>query len=1148
MVQPYTPFRVFLAVLAGWLLASILGLALLVAWDRYAAAEHQHGEGARLAAALAAAPDAPARSLMLQAFVAALPIYREAQLRHQEEIIARAGGAPASTPPPAWFQQFLTRSGAAGPITTDSPAGDHTLRLVRNPDSVQQYIWRLWLQGSVLLAALFFLLLLPLDLIRTRRIHRRLAASQRTLERVRTIAADTGLHPGRPQEPEPGPGKSAGDSPGDVREQLRDAVFTTDTGLHIDSWSTAAERLLGYPAAEVLGQPVAQLIPAWRQAELESKLEQAAGGAVLDNELTQLLDHNGRILQVLCTLLPADPSGDAVPGGCVVSVRDISGLHARELPRRLRAAAVRAAGTALIILDAYGEFQVVEANPAAGRLLAEEPELLAGEPLVEILAGGPNAGNRESLESCLRTGGCRELRLSYQREETSPPLQLRLALTPLTGASVDTGHLLVELADETGLMATEERLRAREAQLEGMVGAAPIGMVLTDAGGQLQSANPAFCTLLGRPIGDLAGISLQEFLEEDCQELLAGAVENPQRSRELHLHRASGERLTVLASLSPMVEVKPTPGFVLFVMDISARKRAEQSLYQEIERATVTLEAIADAVITTSELGVVEYLNPAAEKLTGWSSLDAQGLDLNEVLHLVNEISGEPEQDPVERCLRLGRRIELTDYTLLLRGDGHELAVQLSASPIHDRSGRTTGSVLVLREVTAIRQQVRRMSYEARHDPLTGLYNRREFELRLADAVERAREERKYAVLCYLDLDNFKNVNDSGGHIAGDELLKQVASLLRERVRDADVIARLGGDEFALLLQGCSLERGTEVAEGLCSAIQAYRFAWKDTRFDIGVSIGLVALNESSTSVESVLKAADTACYEAKESGRNTVRVYTPGPDDGGDGEVRSLKRLLQAVERDRLVLFRQPLRSLSADETRSMNEILVRLADDQGRLLNPRSFLPAAVRYERMAEVDRWVIGTLFSHLGQNRGEGTESDLLFVNLSAQSIGDEGFLQFIVDQAGRNNLHPGQICLELDESDLLTAYTRIMRFMSALQEKGFQFALDDFGSSLTPFSYLKGLPVSYLKFGRQVITDLAASPVDQSILRAMTGVARQMGIRTVAKQLEDESLVPLLTELGVDYIQGYAVAAPVPLRGTGTTVPVPNGLESGSES
>ncbi len=1134
--------------LIGFLMILLLGGVAVALGLRHLEQQHwavqptQAADG--LLAALDTVADPARREEMLRAWLAANPEIGSALLQERggATISMNAGNRPRGSAPD-WFRGALALDLPALEIGATGDGGP-VLRL--NPDTgmIHERLWVQWLSVSGLLAA-SLLMALPLLFLLLRQSAGQRVTLQRTLSRLdgggETAARDS-ASPAHLQERLQRL-ETERDELKRTLQRVQDAVFAVDSGGSITLWTPAAELLFGYPAGEILGQPVARLVPAWKQEEIGVQLEQVRAGASLHNLSTQHLHRNGYVLEVLCSITPLPRDG----GGFLFSVRDVGELRELERPIRLRSTAMQASGCCQLILEAGGEHRIVEANTSAIRLLGSDRERLELTPFPDLFERSLNGELLDRLSTCLETGSRCELALLHRSEADTPPRRLQVGIQPLPGRSPASGHLLAELHDDSVLMNVEERLRSREAQLGNLIGQAPIGLAITDPSGRVESVNPAFCTLLGRTCEEIAGHDLQALIEEDTQALLHEAVESRGKNRELHLRDSAQRRLTVLASLAPMEQVTPAPGFVLYVMDITARKRAEQSLYKEIERATVTLEAIADAVITTSDTGVVEYLNPVAEQLTGWNSREAQGLELSEILHLVNETTREPEQDPVQRCLRLGRRIEISEHAQLLRSDGREIAVQISASPIYDRVGRIAGSVLILHEVTAMRQQVRRMSYEARHDPLTGLYNRREFQERLGDAVERAREEKKPSVLCYLDLDNFKTVNDSGGHVAGDELLKQVAALLRGQIRDSDVLARLGGDEFAVLLQGCSLERGTQVAEGLCSAIREFRFAWKDNRFDIGVSVGLVPLNDTCASAEAALKSADAACYEAKEAGRNTVRVHRPDPDEQHT-EVRSLRRVLQAVERDRLVLFRQSIHSLVPGDSRTMGEILVRLADDQGRLLNPRSFLPAAVRYERMVEVDRWVVGTLFAQLGEQRQEDTGNALLFVNLSVQSIADERFLGFVVEQAERNGLHPEQICLELDENELLSGYTRIVRFMQSLREKGFQFALDDFGSSLTPFSYLKGLPVSYLKFSRQVITDLAASPVDQSILRAMTGVARQMGIRTVAKQLEDESLVPLLTELGVDYIQGYAVAAPVPLRGTGTTVPVPNGLESGSES
>lgn len=570
-------------------------------------------------------------------------------------------------------------------------------------------------------------------------------------------------------------------------------------------------------------------------------------------------------------------------------------------------------------------------------------------------------------------------------------------------------------------------------------------------------------------------------------------------------------------------------------VEIETRRRAQAELHREKERAHITLESIGEGVITTNVDGTIEYLNPVAEQLTGWSGEEAHGLPLHRVLKLIDETTGQSVPDPVRRCLQGKTGFRLSEHTLLVhRNEEQDFSVAVAVSPIHDPERRQVGTVLVFHDVTEIRGVARRMSYQASHDSLTGLVNRPEFELRLTRALESARNEGRHHAMCYLDLDQFKLVNDTCGHIAGDELLKQLAAALQHGVRENDTLARLGGDEFAVLLEGCPVEKARQIGEGLRQIVQDFRFAWQDHVFEIGVSIGLVPLDSDSGSLTEVMSAADAACYVAKERGRDRIHIHQPDAKTLArrHGELQWAARIAQALEDDRIQLYRQQAMPLSLKaQDHGYSEILMRMHDENGVLVPTSAFLPAAKRYNLMPTIDRWVFRRFCGVMARPGAiVDDDKDIFAINLSGQSLSDESFLDFVIDQIRQHRVSPRRICFEITETAAIANLTRAMRFIAVLKEMGANFALDDFGSGISSFAYLKNLRVDYLKIDGSFIRDTKDDPVDYAMVEIINQIGHVMDIRTIAESVEQERVLEKLRELGVDYAQGFTIARPVPLE------------------
>jgi diguanylate cyclase (GGDEF)-like protein/PAS domain S-box-containing protein len=561
-------------------------------------------------------------------------------------------------------------------------------------------------------------------------------------------------------------------------------------------------------------------------------------------------------------------------------------------------------------------------------------------------------------------------------------------------------------------------------------------------------------------------------------------------------------------------------------------KQEVQALRDESERLRATLRAIGDAVVTVNSAGLVDFLNPRAEHLTGWPLDEALGRPLPQVFELIEE---NPQKHPIELAALMNPNSAHPsgdrEFSLLSR-NGVEYAVRASLAPIRDHRERILGAVLVFRDITLERRQAQEISYYATHDALTGLVNRRQFEHRLQQIVEEARRHHSQHALCYLDLDRFKAVNDSGGHVAGDELLRQIGIVLRAHTRREDTLARLGGDEFGLILEHCTLAQANRAINAMRKAITEYRFVWRNQTFSVGVTMGLVPITATSESPAELLKAADAACAMAKDEGRDRVHVYRP-EISGLARQYRSVQwasRISTALDEDRLRLHCQAIVPLHDREATPWGyEILVRLEEEGGELVLPGAFMGAAERYRLAPRLDRWVVSRLFAWLAAHPRQAGSARLCAINLSDQSLRDKEFARFIRDEARRFGVATEKICFEIGELSALSQPSQLVEFIESLKPLRFQFALDDFSGRLLSFLYLQNIPVDYLKLDSTFIKDITHAPVVVAVTRAVSDLASLLGKKTIAKSVESTAALALLAQCGVDYAQGYQVGQVRPI-------------------
>ena len=570
------------------------------------------------------------------------------------------------------------------------------------------------------------------------------------------------------------------------------------------------------------------------------------------------------------------------------------------------------------------------------------------------------------------------------------------------------------------------------------------------------------------------------------------------------------------------------------ILALQRAAESEIALGLEKERAEVTLHSISDCVVTVDVNECIVYLNPAVEKLLGRTVKEVSGKTFRDVFNIVEESTGEAIDDSLHQCFVSGEIVHLPEHSSLISKGDKVISIEASIAPMKADTGEQMGAVIVIQDVSHTRRLTRQLSYQASHDLLTGLYNRRKFEENLEEILLNVREEDKQHALFYLDLDNFKIVNDTCGHVAGDELLKQLPTLFNEVLRSGDIIARLGGDEFGIILQNCGLQQAASIADKIRQKIKDYRFVWDDKTFEIGVSIGVIGINADNAEMSQVLSSADVACYAAKDGGRNRVHIYEPSDEAVSVryGQMHWTARISNALEEGRFQLYQQPIVGAS-DNDRSHLEILLRMIDENGNIIPPGAFISAAERYGLMREIDRWVITHVFKYMGKDNPADpikNTNRVMAINLSGDSVNDITLLDFILREKEKYNISLCNVCFEITETVAISNLSKATVFINELKKHGCYFALDDFGSGLSSFAYLKNLPVNYLKIDGSFVKDVSRDKIDRAMVESIQQIGKVMKLRTIAEHVEDGDTLKVLEEIGVDYVQGYYLGRPEALE------------------
>ncbi len=684
-----------------------------------------------------------------------------------------------------------------------------------------------------------------------------------------------------------------------------------------------------------------------------------------------------------------------------------------------------------------------------------------------------------------------------------------------------------------------ELIQESEARFQQTFDQAPIGMALVSLDGKWLKLNQALCDIVGYTESELLSLSFKDLTHAEdfqvdqtfVQLVLADQIKKYQM--ETRYFHQQGHIVPIMLNASLVRHVDGSPRyFILRIEDLTQRKQMEDALFAEKDFAQTALQSIGDAVITTDTNGNVNYLNPNAEHMTGWSAQESVGLPLSQIFAIIHEATGETAESPVTRVLADGAALHSLESAILIAKHGAKYSIDYSAAPIRVKDGTISGVVLVFHDVTEARAQNNKISYQASHDALTGLWNRSEFESMATRLLHSAKVMQMHHALMYLDLDQFKIVNDTCGHLAGDQLLCQLSNLLLSQTRKSDMLARLGGDEFGILLDSCPPERAKQIAQHLVDIVKAFRFEWEGKLFSVGVSIGLIFITDQTRDLQSLLSGADTACYIAKDKGRNRVQVFEPQDEEVQERHEQMdwVARINKAIEQNQFTLFFQQILPIDGSMAPISYEILLRYKNEHGRLLLPLAFIPAAGRYGLLPAIDRWVVSTLLRRppaaLLKEIDGASGKAFLAINLSSATINEPGFQEFVVRELEASSISANQICFEILETAAITNLHRVIEFIFTMKTRGCLFSLDDFGSGLSSFGYLKSLPVDYLKIDSAFVKGIDRDKVDYAMVESIQHISKVMGIKTIAKGVETTDVLQQLQLIGINHAQGFVIHTP----------------------
>lgn len=892
-----------------------------------------------------------------------------------------------------------------------------------------------------------------------------------------------------------------------VLDCLPDAILRCDARGGITYLNATARTLLKIRGDATDQADVLDMIPPWdrsRCAELLSKVYPPGSRECLE---TQAVGTRHGILPVTISIMPApDASGDLV-----LAVHDASASRAQQEMLQLCNLILDTVPLGLAVLSPQDNGELLYGNHAFRQLLNLGDTPTHNDSWIDRIARQVSHPLAAQIRSAIEQMSETSIELPWRAAEgTARTLELCLLPTH-TGES----RVVCAMRDRSEEANYRQHIERDNDVRHKILDEMPVALCITDDKAQIKAVNASFAKLTAKNPQQLIGTSVTDWVPN--QPATQGLS-----YRGEHAIQAVPQGRVARLSILPLLNPEGENEYVYFFEDITTFKQQAQADAAELDRLQQTLDGIADGIITTNEDGFIQYLNPYAQKLTGLAELQYKGMAFGQVVHLIDEKKREPLVDPAIRAMRIGKTVKFRQDVLFIRANRQELAVEIFATPVFDRKNTVIGAVIVMKDVAEQRTLSQQMQLRASRDPLTGLINRREL-LSLLEGLQYEVEERsRQHTLCYMDLDKFKVVNDSCGHNAGDELLRQVSHLMNECLRATDVLARIGGDEFCAVLHNTSAENGAIVAEKIREAVKRFRFTWDDKFFEIGVSIGLFGL-QPGLSLEETVTAADQACYHAKEAGRNQVYIATPAQRGTGKATLTPWsERLSEALDHDYFRLFR--LDALRLQDKRhagpAYHEVLLQLHEPNQLPLVASAFMPNAQRLNLGPSIERWVIGKLFSTIGASALNDTFPEVFAIQLSAATLTDTSFTSFLIEQGKHHAVSAHHICFEIAEDDLVQNFSVVQRFMLEGKKAGYGFCLSRFGGGVSSFAYLRNLPLDFLKIDGSLTHRLDSDPIDAVIVRAIQAISEHMNIRIITHYVQEQSTREFLGDLGVDYMLG----------------------------
>jgi len=764
--------------------------------------------------------------------------------------------------------------------------------------------------------------------------------------------------------------------------------------------------------------------------------------------------------------------------------------------------------------------QIVYLNPKAEHLLGFSEAQLLGKNAHNALCAPNSDYEHEHTQCPLNPENCVELNdLGETWWLTQVGLYLHIDLRIIRLTIDAEKYTLLSFQDCSNRRYSERELKrlALYAELN------PSPIIEFNENGLIYYSNPAMLEQMSELGFNDDGIP--SVLPENVQEIVQDCLRTGKTLKNIETNTNNS---WFLWNFHPVLERSLVQGYAI---DITERKKVEHVLFEEKNKFQVTLESIMDGVITVDKKQRISYINPDAIRLSGYTAEEAMGKSIADIIKILNPSSKNKPDNIVQTCLQKGKNITFKENMFLYHKDGYVTTVKQVVAPMYDQKREIIGAVVVLHDVSESHQLAQKLSYQASHDSLTGLINRREFEIRLEQFLDRTKTDRTQHVMLYIDMDNFKIINDTCGHMAGDQLLQQITDLLERKLRRGDVLSRLGGDEFGIILDSCPIDVAEKIAKSICLDISEYNFIWESHVYKTAASIGLVSVNEESEDVNKILQQADSTCYAAKDFGKSRIHIYQPDDQElmQKQGEMLWVSRINKALKDNRFVLYFQTIKPLKREAGKHY-EVLLRMVDEQANIIPPGAFLPAAEHYDLIKKLDRWVVSSVLLWLSEHPKQYQELSVCSINLSGHSLMDQEFATFVIEQFYRYSIEPKKICFEITETAAIKNLLVASKFIEILKKEGCLFALDDFGSGMSSFGYLKQLKIDYLKIDGLFVKDIINDPIDEAMVRSINEVGHTMGLQTIAEYVENDEILNKIKEIGVDFVQGYGIAKPRPFK------------------